>query len=148
MPFDRIAISRACVENNLNVIQPTWLDSAKIARRTWEQFAYKGYGLANIADHLGIKFRHHDALEDAIVAAKIVHHACEQTSLTIEDWLIRVGQPIFTYQGGLTTIKLDGNPEEPHLWRELGIYRDFIPNKKRCRSTCCGTWLQRDKFSF
>jgi len=121
MPFDRIAISRACVENNLNVIQPTWLDSAKIARRTWEQFAYKGYGLANIADHLGIEFGHHDALEDAIAAAKIVYHACKQTSLTIEDWLLRVGQPIYTYYGGSTKIELDGNPEGPLYGENLAF---------------------------
>jgi DNA polymerase-3 subunit epsilon len=111
MPFDRIAVTRACLEYNLEIIQPKWLDSAKIARRTWEQFAYKGYGLANIAGYLGIEFGHHDALEDAIAAAKIVHHACKQTQRTIEDWLTRVGQPIFTYQGGSSIIKLDGNPE-------------------------------------
>jgi len=56
MPFDRIAISRACVEYNLDLLQPRWLDSAKIVRRTWEQFAYKGYGLAKITKFLEIEF--------------------------------------------------------------------------------------------
>ncbi len=111
MPFDKIAITRACLEYQLEIIQPKWLDSAKIARRTWEQFAYKGYGLANIADYLGIEFGHHDALEDAIAAAKIVHYACEYTKRSVEEWLTRVGQPIFTYQGGSSTVKLQGNPE-------------------------------------
>jgi DNA polymerase III subunit epsilon len=111
MPFDKVAVTRACLEYNLEIIQPKWLDSAKIARRTWEQFAYKGYGLANIANYLGIDFEHHDALEDAIAAARIVHHACQKTQRTIEDWLIRVGQPIFTYQGGSATVKLEGNSE-------------------------------------
>jgi DNA polymerase-3 subunit epsilon len=111
MPFDKITVTRACLEYNLEIIQPKWLDSAKIARRTWEQFAYKGYGLANIADYLGIEFGHHDALEDAIAAAKIVHNACEQTQLSVEEWLTRVGQPIFTYQEGSSTVKLEGNSE-------------------------------------
>jgi len=63
MPFDKIAISRACIEYNLDIILPAWLDSAKIARRTWEQFAYGGYGLANLAEYLKIDFKHHDALK-------------------------------------------------------------------------------------
>ena len=113
MPFDRIAISRICVEYNLDVLQPRWLDSAKIVRRTWEQFAYKGYGLANIAEFLKIEFAHHDALEDAIAAGQIVHKACEKTQLTIEEWFSRVSQPIFKYQGGSSTIKFEGNSEGP-----------------------------------
>jgi DNA polymerase-3 subunit epsilon len=111
MPFDKIAITRACLEYQLELIQPRWLDSARVVRRTWEQFASKGYGLANVAAYLGIEFGHHDALEDAIAAGQIVHQACEETQRSVEDWLIRVGQPIFTFPGGSATVKLDGNPE-------------------------------------
>jgi len=103
MPFDKIAISRTCIENNLNIINTRWLDSAKIVRRTWEQFAYRGYGLENIADFLQINFEHHDALEDAITAAKVVLHACEKNQITIEDWFKRISQP--------TKIYLEGNPD-------------------------------------
>lgn len=73
MPFDKIAITRACLEYNSPIILSNWVDSAKIARRTWEEFAYVGYGLANLAEFLKIEFKHHDALEDAITAAKIVN---------------------------------------------------------------------------
>ncbi|MFC2186371.1 exonuclease domain-containing protein [Fulvivirgaceae bacterium LMO-SS25] len=111
MPFDKVAVTRACLENKLEVLQPKWLDSAKIARRTWVQFAQKGYGLANIANYLGITFDHHDALEDAMTAAKIVHHACLETNLTVEDWLSKIGKPIFTFHGGSDIINFDGNPE-------------------------------------
>jgi DNA polymerase III subunit epsilon len=111
MPFDRIAITRVCLEYNLEILQPIWLDSAKIARRTWEQFAYRGYGLANIANFLGIQFKHHDALEDAIAAAKIVHCACESLKISVEEWLIRVNKPIFDHQNSSYIIRLDGNPE-------------------------------------
>ena len=130
MPFDKVAITRACLEYNIEILQPKWLDSAKIARRTWEQFAYRGYGLANIANFLGVEFSHHDALEDAMAAAMIVDHACKQTQLSVEDWLIRVGQPIFTYQRGSTTVKLDGNPEGS-LYGENLVFTGalFLPRK-------------------
>lgn len=111
MPFDKIALTKACLEYNLDVIQPKWLDSAKIVRRTWIQFAQKGYGLSNISNFLGIEFEHHDALQDAIAAAKIVNYACVQTKVSVEDWLARVGQPIFNYLGSSSKIKLNGNPE-------------------------------------
>ena len=72
MPFDKVAVTRACSEYNLDIPQAKWLDSAKIVRRTWEEFADKGYSLANVSKHLKIEFTHHDALEDAIATAKIV----------------------------------------------------------------------------
>lgn len=115
MPFDRIAITRACEKYGLEPIQPIWLDSAKIARRAWEQFAYKGYGLSNIAEFLSIEFEHHDALEDAIAAGKLVYQACNTTDLSIGQWVERVNKPINVYGGssskGASTIKLDGNPD-------------------------------------
>jgi len=114
MPFDRTALNRVCQEYNLPAINAQWLDSAKITRRTWEQFAYKGYGLKNIADFLGISFDHHDALEDAMTAGLVVYKACELTEMQIEDWLIRVGKPIkldISGSSNSSTIKQEGNPE-------------------------------------
>jgi len=110
MPFDRIAINRACEAYELEYIQPKWLDSAKIVRRTWQEFAHSGYGLSNIAKHLDINFNHHDALEDATTAGIVVKKACEITKLSIEEWFKRVGQPIFLYNKS-SHIKLEGNPE-------------------------------------
>ncbi|PRZ19580.1 exonuclease domain-containing protein [Flavobacterium granuli] len=111
MPFDRIAINRACETYGLDYLQPKWLDSAKIVRRTWEEFAYSGYGLSNIAKHLNINFEHHDALEDAVAAGMVVKKACEITNLSIEEWFKRVGQPIFLYKKNSSNIYLEGNPE-------------------------------------
>jgi DNA polymerase III subunit epsilon len=111
MPFDKTAITRACIENNLNIIEARWLDSAKIVRRTWEQFAYRGYGLANVADFLKIDFEHHDALEDAITAAKIVLYACEKNQNSIEEWFNSILKPINISYGGSSKIHLEGNPE-------------------------------------
>lgn len=121
MPFDRIAITRACEKYNLESVHPIWLDSAKIARRTWEQFAYKGFGLSNLAGFLNIEFDHHNALEDAIAAGKVVHEASNIVGLTIDEWVERVEKPLTIYKDGSTTIKLDGNPEGP-LFSEQVVF--------------------------
>jgi DNA polymerase-3 subunit epsilon len=114
MPFDRVALNRVCEEYQLPAIKTNWLDSAKITRRTWEQFAYKGYGLKSIADYLGIKFEHHDALQDAIAAGLVVANACLIKEMSIEDWFQKIGLPINqnTSKSEYTaSIKQDGNPE-------------------------------------
>lgn len=113
MPFDRIAINRACEIAKLELIETKWLDSAKIVRRTWEQFAYSGYGLSNITSHLEIEFEHHNALQDAIATGKVMLKAFEKSEMNIDDWFSRVRKPINIYANGSTSIKLDGNPEGP-----------------------------------
>lgn len=94
MPFDRGAINRACDLHGLHRINARWLDSAAVVRRAWEEFARSGYGLANITRHLGIGFRHHDALEDAIAAGKVLVRAVEVSGIEIQDWPARVRRPI------------------------------------------------------
>jgi DNA polymerase-3 subunit epsilon len=111
MPFDKTAISRACIENNLEIINARWLDSAKIVRRTWDQFAYRGYGLANVANFLKLDFEHHDALEDAITAAKVVLCACDKNQIPIEEWFQKIYQPINGIDSGPIKIHFEGNPE-------------------------------------
>lgn len=111
MPFDKIALNRACTEYGLDFLNPKWLDSAKITRRVWTDFAYKGYGLGNITKFLGIDFKHHDALEDAIAAGMVVCKACELSNITIEDWLLKVDKPIFERKDSSKPIKLEGNKE-------------------------------------
>ncbi len=49
MPFDRVALALAGERYGLPLLEAQWLDSARVARRTWKQFAERGYGLANIA---------------------------------------------------------------------------------------------------
>jgi DNA polymerase-3 subunit epsilon len=129
MPFDKIAINRACSEYDLEFLQVVWLDSAKIVRRTWDEFAYRGYGLANIAQYLNIEFEHHDALEDAKAAAQIVRHASEKTGLTIDDWLTRIKKPISDDYNS-SSISLEGNPEGS-LYGENLVFTGslFLPRK-------------------
>lgn len=92
--FDRVSISRASEKHGLEKFDTTWLDSARVARRAWEEFAWGGYGLANVCSKLGYEFKHHDALEDAKAAGHILLAAIEKTGLSINDWLVRTKQPI------------------------------------------------------
>jgi DNA polymerase III subunit epsilon len=87
--FDRVALAQACGSNRLEPLSCNWLDTAQVARRAWTQFAQRGYGLANVAAHLGIEFRHHDALEDARVAGLILLRAIEETGFDVDQWLER-----------------------------------------------------------
>ncbi len=90
--FDRVAFQQACERSRLAPLSCTWLDSARVARRAWPQFAQRGYGLANVAHHCGITFGHHDALEDARAAGLILLKAMEETGHTLDAWLTRANR--------------------------------------------------------
>jgi DNA polymerase III subunit epsilon len=112
-PFDRLALTRACDRYNLAGCECKWLDSARVVRRAWPQFARSGYGLSNVAQHFGIAYQAHDALEDARCAGLILLRAIAETGLGLEEWLVRVTQPIgavSTKHGGIE-IERDGNPD-------------------------------------
>lgn len=108
MPFDKIALYQATEKYSLKHISCTWLDSARVARRTWSQFAYSGYGLKNIANELGLVFKHHDAVEDAEVSGLILLRAIEASSLNLDEWLSRVEKPISSTTD--EPIKFEGDP--------------------------------------
>lgn len=112
--FDRVAIGQSFRKYKTEEPNCRWLDSARVARRTWEQCAWKGYGLSAVSKMLGYEFKHHDALEDAKAAAFLLLKASEEKELDIEGWLSRVDKPIVpkSYSGSWTPhIKRDGNPE-------------------------------------
>jgi len=108
--FDRVAMYRAAQRYGVSEPECTWLDSARVARRTWKECAWKGYGLHNVCKILGYDFKHHDALEDAKAAAHVLLAASNEKGLDIDGWLKQVRQPI-----GLATISSgimrEGNPE-------------------------------------
>lgn len=90
--FDRTAITKATEYYSLELKHDVqWLDSSRVTRRTWEQFSNRGYGLANICDYLGIRFDHHDALEDAIACGRVLVEACNKTNRTVKEWLLATG---------------------------------------------------------
>ncbi|MBM6592918.1 exonuclease domain-containing protein [Microvirga pudoricolor] len=84
--FDRTAIHRACARYGLPITEANWLDNTTVVRRTWSQFAKRGYSLGNLANHFGIAFRHHDALEDAIATAHIFRRALDESGKTASQW--------------------------------------------------------------
>jgi len=126
--FDRVAVQQAFDKYKLRYPRCRWLDSARVARRTWEDFAQCGYGLGNICAFLGYDFTHHDALEDAKAAAYILNAAIEKTGLDIEGWLSRIKQPIGA--GSEHAIKRDGNPEGP-LYGEVLVFTGTLEIPRR-----------------
>jgi len=107
-PFDRVAIAQACAKYDLEGVECAWLDTARVARRTWNQFAHRGYGLHNVCALIGYDFKHHDALEDAKAAAHVLLAAMKETGLDTVGWLKRVQQPVFG-----SAIAQAGNLEGP-----------------------------------
>jgi DNA polymerase-3 subunit epsilon len=103
--FDRVSVYRAFEKNSLNQLDVTWLDSARVARRTWLECAQTGYGLANVCKIIGYEFKHHDALEDAKAAAQVMLAAIDKTGLDLESWVSQATKPI----GG--SVQRDGDPE-------------------------------------
>lgn len=108
--FDRVAIDRA--HDRYQLVSPgwSWLDTARVSRRAWPQFAGSGYGLASVAAHCGIQFRHHDAGEDAKAAALVLLRAIDESGLDIPGWLARVRQPIDPQR---SRVSQEGSPEGP-----------------------------------
>lgn len=83
--FDRTALSQACGRYELETFGWSWVDSARVARRTWEQFKDRGYGLRNLADYFGIRFDHHNALHDARTAGLILMKALEHSGRGLDE---------------------------------------------------------------
>lgn len=73
----------------------TWLDAAAVVRRHWKQFRSKGYGLAPIAEFLEIdNSNHHDALNDSIVAGKILVKTVIDSKKPFSWWVKKLGSGI------------------------------------------------------
>ena len=129
--FDRVSISRALTKYGLLEFNTIWLDSARVARRAWEEFAWSGYGLANICNKIGYMFKHHDALEDAKASAQVLLAAVEATGLDIGSWLKRVKQPIDpTNVSSGSAIKRDGDPEG-QLYGEVMVFTGALEISRR-----------------
>ena len=71
--FDRAAINAACLNAGIEPPLWEWQDSVRVARKAWPELKGKGgHGLASLKRHLSLRFRHHDAGEDARAAAQVV----------------------------------------------------------------------------
>lgn len=125
--FDRVAIKQAFEKHNLCQPDCTWLDTARVARRTWSEFAFRGYGLKNICNHIGYQYKAHNALEDAKASAFLLISAIKKTNIDLNGWLTRVDKPIANCE----QIKRDGNLEGP-LFGEVIVFTGSlsIPRSK------------------
>jgi len=93
-PFDRIALRKVAARYQLKKPEMTWLDSLRVARRTWAKGAVESYKLPDLCKMLGYEFVHHDALEDAKAAAHVLHKAIDQSGVDLQTWISRVNLPI------------------------------------------------------
>ena len=123
-PFDRVAIFRALEKHRVQFIESRWLDTARVVRRAWPQFARNGYGLDNVARHFGIIFQHHVAEEDARVAGEILLRAVAETGVGIESWLHRSTEPV----GG--SIAREGSEDGP-LYGETMVFTGALSVPRR-----------------
>ncbi|MGA3165099.1 MAG: exonuclease domain-containing protein [Terriglobia bacterium] len=127
-PFDRLALARACDRSGLTRCECTWLDSARVVRRAWPEFSKSGYGLSNVAAHFGIDYRAHDALEDARCAGVLLLRAIADTGLSLEQWLVRVVQPIDSDPRGRH--ERNGNPDG-ELFGEVLVFTGSLSILRR-----------------
>lgn len=125
--FDRVAVRQAFDKYEIRHPNCTWLDSARVVRRTWDEFAWSGYGLHKVCQTLEYEFTHHDALEDAKAAAHILIAAIERTGLDVNSWLKRVEKPIDLSS---TIIERDANPEGP-LYGEVLVFTGALDMPRR-----------------
>lgn len=111
--FDRVAMHQAAGRWDIPAPACTWLDSARVARRTWADCAKSGYGLGNVCKMIGYTFDHHNALEDAKAAGHVMLAAMQESGLDLDAMLKRVLQPIDPSSSGAGAIARDGNPDGP-----------------------------------
>ena len=113
--FDRSSISQACSKYGLAHPECVWLDTARVARRTWPEVTNSGYGLGSLAQRFGIEFKHHDALEDARAAGMILLRAIDDSGMNIGALLERSTQKIRQHHAQT------GNPEG-QLFGEVVVF--------------------------
>lgn len=111
--FDRVAMHQAAIRWSISPPDCVWLDSARVARRTWKECAKSGYGLSNVCKMIGYSFEHHHALEDAKAAGHVVIAAMHESGLDLDGVQSRVRQPISSASIGKGPINRDGNPNGP-----------------------------------
>ncbi len=83
--FDKGAVAAACRVHDRAMVDTTWLDSVRVAKRTWPELP--SHKLNVVSRHLGIPLKHHDALSDARAAGMIVVKAIEHTGMSLAEWL-------------------------------------------------------------
>jgi len=92
--FDISSLRKACNKYSLRLPSFKYIDASRIVRHTWDQYARDGFGLACVANDLGILFKHHDALADSRVAGQVVVEAIKESKIEIRDWVKKATRTI------------------------------------------------------
>ena len=91
--FDQAALNGACQRDGLEAVRPRkWIDTCGLARQAWPHLP--NHKLPTLAEHFGIKYNSHDALEDARAAGEILSLALKARSMTLEELLALPGAAI------------------------------------------------------
>lgn len=128
--FDRTTLTQACRCYSIQPVVCRWLDSARIARRAWPQFAQSGYGLGNLAREFSITFKHHDAVQDARVAGLILLKAISESGTDLDGWFARVERPGSGNSWSSERVKLEGGTEGP-LVGEVCVFTGELQISRR-----------------
>lgn len=128
--FDRVAMLQAGHRYGLSPFRCNWLDSARVARRAWADCARSGYGLGDLCRRIGYEFQHHNALDDAKAAGKVLLAAMNETGLDLEGVLHRVRQPIDPNASSTGRVTRDGNPDGP-LYGEVIVFTGALEIPRR-----------------
>jgi DNA polymerase-3 subunit epsilon len=123
--FDKGALAAACRVHSRPMIETTWLDSVRVAKRAWPELP--SHRLNVLSKYLGIKHRHHDALSDARAAGLVIVKAIEHTGLTLADWMVPVARrkagpsPKPASEGPLTgeRVAILGEPRDGRLAHKI-----------------------------
>ena len=85
---DKSKFEAACEKYNLTNLDITWINSATVVRRTWDEFSKSGYGVGNMCNYLGIELTAHNAASDALATAKIIIEASKIKKITnADEWV-------------------------------------------------------------
>jgi DNA polymerase III subunit epsilon len=123
--FDRSAFCR-CADHNLKpYFDSLWVDTAIVARNTWNEVKHSGYGLYPLSQMLGISIEnHHNALSDAIVAGHILIKAHQNQNIPIENFVKKYSRPLNRFVGEST----DFNSWKPTVDSKLQNLAAADPN--------------------
>ena len=83
--FDKGALAAACRVHDRRLIETTWLDSVRVAKRAWPQL--ESHRLGILSRFLGLKHKHHDALSDARAAGMVIVKAIDHTGIDLAGWM-------------------------------------------------------------
>lgn len=130
--FDAAVLQGTCQAYDIAVPQFDLQCTRLLSKRTWP--GQPSYGLAAITERLSIRFKHHNALEDARACAKVAIACAEKVGAedleTLEDklgltrgriWVDQIRQPRTVRRSRIETVAEPQARYQPKLFRTDGI---------------------------